>query len=180
MEFYVSNRLQRWFVLLAGIGCLTGCGGLQAVFDPVDFAGDKQAEAVPEGGEYTSASVGRIGSGLFEDEYEGEALVVEGYYSQPMGQYTNAFERANDRVAGMIYEEDPAAQLRAQLPKQNPDGTFQMADPQQMGAATPQKTLMLSLTDCTSFVAMRDRDLTDALTGDHHFEQAGFTPRLRA
>ena len=37
-----------------------------------------------------------------------------------------------------------------------------------------------SLTDCTSFVAMRDRDLTDALTGDHHFEQAGFTPRLRA
>jgi predicted nucleic acid-binding protein len=31
-----------------------------------------------------------------------------------------------------------------------------------------------SLTDCTSFVVMRDRGLTEALTGDKHFEQAGF------
>jgi len=30
------------------------------------------------------------------------------------------------------------------------------------------------LTDCISFVVMRDNRLTDALTGDHHFEQAGF------
>jgi uncharacterized protein len=31
-----------------------------------------------------------------------------------------------------------------------------------------------SLTDCISFVIMQDQGLTDALTGDHHFEQAGF------
>ncbi|MGA2581661.1 MAG: PIN domain-containing protein [Tepidisphaeraceae bacterium] len=31
-----------------------------------------------------------------------------------------------------------------------------------------------SLTDCTSFLVMQDRGLTDALTGDRHFEQAGF------
>jgi predicted nucleic acid-binding protein len=31
-----------------------------------------------------------------------------------------------------------------------------------------------SLTDCISFVAMQQEGLTDALTGDHHFEQAGF------
>ncbi len=31
-----------------------------------------------------------------------------------------------------------------------------------------------SLTDCISFVVMRQHSLTDALTGDHHFEQAGF------
>jgi predicted nucleic acid-binding protein len=31
-----------------------------------------------------------------------------------------------------------------------------------------------SLTDCTSFVAMTDRGLSDALTSDHHFTQAGF------
>ncbi len=31
-----------------------------------------------------------------------------------------------------------------------------------------------SLTDCTSFVVMQDRGITEALTGDHHFEQAGF------
>ena len=31
-----------------------------------------------------------------------------------------------------------------------------------------------SLTDCISFLAMEDAGLSDALTGDHHFEQAGF------
>jgi uncharacterized protein len=35
-----------------------------------------------------------------------------------------------------------------------------------------------SLTDCTSFVVMADRGLTEALTSDHHFEQAGFFKRL--
>ena len=36
-----------------------------------------------------------------------------------------------------------------------------------------------SLTDCLSFVVMSDESLTDALTRDRHFEQAGFTPLLR-
>ena len=36
-----------------------------------------------------------------------------------------------------------------------------------------------SLTDCLSFVAMRDEGLTEALTGDKHFEQAGFTALLK-
>ncbi len=31
-----------------------------------------------------------------------------------------------------------------------------------------------SLTDCISFEVMNDRGLTEALTGDHNFEQAGF------
>lgn len=34
------------------------------------------------------------------------------------------------------------------------------------------------LTDCISFVVMRDRGLTDALTADRHFRQAGFRPLL--
>ena len=36
-----------------------------------------------------------------------------------------------------------------------------------------------SLTDCISFVVMRQRAITDALTYDHHFEQAGFKALLR-
>ena len=37
-----------------------------------------------------------------------------------------------------------------------------------------------SLTDCISFIVMGDEGLTDALTGDHHFEQVGFTALLAA
>jgi uncharacterized protein len=36
-----------------------------------------------------------------------------------------------------------------------------------------------SLTDCISFVVMQERGIAEALTGDHHFEQAGFKPLLR-
>lgn len=32
-----------------------------------------------------------------------------------------------------------------------------------------------SLTDCISFVVMEDRGLAEALTADHHFQQAGFS-----
>jgi predicted nucleic acid-binding protein len=37
-----------------------------------------------------------------------------------------------------------------------------------------------SLTDCISFVAMQEHSILDALTGDRHFEQAGFVPLLKA
>ena len=35
------------------------------------------------------------------------------------------------------------------------------------------------LTDCLSFVVMRDEGISQALTGDKHFEQAGFTALLK-
>lgn len=36
-----------------------------------------------------------------------------------------------------------------------------------------------SLTDCISFEIMRQHGITEALTADRHFEQAGFTPLLK-
>lgn len=47
----------------------------------------------------------------------------------------------------------------------------------QLFAARPDKDW--SLTDCISFVVMQERGLKDALTGDHHFEQAGFKTLLK-
>jgi uncharacterized protein len=36
-----------------------------------------------------------------------------------------------------------------------------------------------SLVDCASFVVMQERNITEALTTDHNFEQAGFIRLLR-
>ncbi|MCP4645192.1 MAG: type II toxin-antitoxin system VapC family toxin [bacterium] len=36
-----------------------------------------------------------------------------------------------------------------------------------------------SLTDCISMAVMRKRNLTEVLTADHHFEQAGFRALLQ-
>jgi len=36
-----------------------------------------------------------------------------------------------------------------------------------------------TLTDCISFTVMEDEGINDALTGDHHFEQAGFRALLK-
>jgi predicted nucleic acid-binding protein len=44
-------------------------------------------------------------------------------------------------------------------------------------ARRPDK--LWTLTDCISFTVMEELGITDALTGDHHFEQAGFVALLK-
>lgn len=44
-------------------------------------------------------------------------------------------------------------------------------------AARPDKEW--SLTDCISFVVMKERGVSEALTNDHHFEQAGWRILLK-
>ena len=51
------------------------------------------------------------------------------------------------------------------------------ADAWQLWENRPDKTW--SLVDCASFEVMRQRGLTDALTSDHHFDQAGFARLLK-
>ena len=46
----------------------------------------------------------------------------------------------------------------------------------QLMATRPDKDW--SLTDCTSFVVMQDAGINKALTGERHFEQAGFKALL--
>jgi predicted nucleic acid-binding protein len=46
----------------------------------------------------------------------------------------------------------------------------------QMMASRPDKDW--SVTDCISFVVMQDAEIYEALTGDRHFEQAGFKALL--
>ena len=47
----------------------------------------------------------------------------------------------------------------------------------QLWQARPDKEW--SLTDCVSFLVMQQQGLTEALTADHHFEQAGFVRLLK-
>ena len=58
-----------------------------------------------------------------------------------------------------------------------PSGDSRWEDGLKLFANRPDKEW--SLTDCLSFVVMEREGLTDALTGDRHFEQAGFVALLK-
>jgi uncharacterized protein len=98
------------------------------------------------------------------------AVVVTEYV---LMELANALARASSRKLFV-----------ALLPKlkANPNVTIVAASPERFArgcklyADRPDKDW--SLTDCISFGVMEEEDITEALTADHHFEQAGFKALL--
>jgi len=99
--------------------------------------------------------------------YRGEVLTTEWILtevadalaaSQARRQVRSMFEALSKDSATHIIPASPALFAQGlQLYDQRPDKAW-------------------SLTDCISFVVMKEAGLQDALTGDGHFTQAGFAP----
>ena len=87
-----------------------------------------------------------------------------------------------DSLAGTAQGRQEFVSLRADL-QTDPDVSLVASESQLMDEAValyqsrPDKEW--SLTDCTSFVVMQKDGIMEALTGDHHFEQAGFVVLLK-
>ena len=76
--------------------------------------------------------------------------------------------RAHAMLAGA--RENPSIQIREPAPELFRAGLTLHAE---------RADKSWSLTDCVSFVVMQEANITDALTYDRHFEQAGFRALLR-
>ena len=55
----------------------------------------------------------------------------------------------------------------------------QRLDSQAWNLLTERPDKKWSLVDCSSFVIMQNEGISDSLTTDHHFEQAGFIKLLK-
>jgi hypothetical protein len=85
----------------------------------------------------------------------------------------NALARVGDRSLFVAFEAAVRASPTTAVVPASPDLWSRAVA---LYASRPDKGW--SLTDCASFVVMADRRLTDALTADRHFAQAGFAPLL--
>lgn len=106
----------------------------------------------------------------FTQDFDG-ALITSGYVLMELG---DALAGRPDRSSFAAVLEKLRSDSRIQVVSPS-DALFDAAA--DLYAHRPDKEW--SLTDCTSFVIMGERGLSDALTGDHHFEQAGFRALLR-
>ena len=103
----------------------------------------------------------------FTDEYEGRLVTTEWV----LVEVGDAFSRGPNRTRFVDF-----FQL---LPRMSDLSivSVDLADGFELFANRLDKEW--SLTDCLSFVAMQQTGITEALTGDHHFEQAGFVALLK-
>ena len=116
------------------------------------------------------------------DQYHGAAVELNSTLTVPLVttswvllEFANSISAS--RVRGRF--EQVLVRLRSE-----PDAKIVAEEPElfdrgcQLYISRPDKEW--SLTDCISFVVMEREGLVDALTGDRHFEQAGFRALLRA
>jgi predicted nucleic acid-binding protein len=89
-------------------------------------------------------------------------------------EVANSLARGPDRVLFLDLYRDLADDHRVTIVPSNQDLFEQGIE---LYAQRPDKEW--SLTDCISFIVMREYGLTDALTADHHFQQAGFAVVLQ-
>jgi predicted nucleic acid-binding protein len=106
----------------------------------------------------------------FVQSYVGE-IVTTGWvlteFADGMARPTRRREKFAEIYAGL--RADPATRIITCTDELMEEGI-------RFYTARPDKDW--SLTDCISFIVMQREGITDALTGDHHFEQAGFRALL--
>ena len=106
----------------------------------------------------------------FIREYRGRIVTTE----QVLTESGNWFARCGDRDVFLDLVEAIRADARSTVVWSERPG-FEAG--LRLYAARPDKKW--SLTDCISFVVMQEHALAEALTTDHHFEQAGYKALLR-
>ena len=98
------------------------------------------------------------------DMCDGQFVTTE-YVLVELGNYFCSSNRALFLELVEIMESDPDTDIVSASSALRREGIH-------LYGSRPDKTW--SLTDCISFVVMRQQGLTHALTSDHHFAQAGF------
>ena len=106
----------------------------------------------------------------FTASYEGRFITTSGIVTELGNHLTAPADRPAFAKILAYVQNDPEVQL-VHIDR----GIFRRG--LELFAARPDKEW--SLTDCTSFVVMNAHKLQDALTTDHHYEQAGFRVLLR-
>ncbi|WP_042724860.1 type II toxin-antitoxin system VapC family toxin [Chthoniobacter flavus] len=103
------------------------------------------------------------------DAFEGEIVTTQWVLTEVADAFAESHARRGLRKAFDALAEHAATRIIPVSPEDFRRG-LELYD------ARPDKAW--SLTDCISFVIMEEEGLTDALTGDRHFEQAGFRALL--
>ena len=101
--------------------------------------------------------------------FTGEVKTTQWVLTEVADAFAGVPQRRELQAKFRVLEEDRGTQIAAASPELFERGLA-------LYNARPDKEW--SLTDCISFVVMADEGLTEALTGDRHFEQAGFKAML--